>query len=113
MRYQFGETTVEILSYAQRVITTFYDGSSLVACPEDNDEYRARAASLGYTDPDATWQMCHAHELTHTALAHELGLKHSPALWHAAHPELPFNAELIDYEERIVLALQKKAMEAK
>ncbi len=57
-------------------ITTLMSGGKVEAYPEDNDEYKARAAALGYGDD--VGRMSQDHEITHALLATWLGLPESP-----------------------------------
>lgn len=97
------------------VITTFEDGAVLHAAPTDDDESKARAAALGYTQHGTTmglalWRMTVDHERLHHLLAEARGHPHSIALWYAAHPEAESTAierKHMDDEERIVLLIQR------
>lgn len=90
--------------------TTLYPGLPAIdAAPQDTDEYRARAVSLGYGDDTAA--MSKDHEAGHHLLAGLLGLPCSPTMrgiaLHAAGigPRWPRWRE----EEAAVLALQAYA----
>lgn len=96
----------DVLIFADRVETHFRDGTVVHAVPVDGPEHRSRAASLGYTGPDALWQMCREHDATHAWLAENVTGGASPALWHVVHPHSPPNHDLIALEEAAILALQ-------
>lgn len=55
-----------------------YAEGEVAACPEDNENYRARAAALGYGGDTAL--MSREHEIGHHLLAHWLGLPRSPTM---------------------------------
>lgn len=59
-------------------ITALHDGATIVAAPEPTDEYRARAADLGYGDD--VLLMSQEHEIGHAVIAALLRLPESPTL---------------------------------
>jgi len=63
--------------------TVFYDNTVAGACPNDDEESRARAFSLGYGDN--IWQMTLEHEIAHILAAKLSGKSHSIILWNVAH----------------------------
>lgn len=90
--YFRGTTTISILP----------EGDPIVASPQDNDEYRARAESLGYGS--ATALMSREHEILHALLAHWTGQWTSPTLLAVARGE---QWEHWEAEEAAVLAIQR------
>lgn len=103
--HQFGRVsvTVDHPPAPSRVVTTFSDGSRLEACPQETDDYRDRALSLGYESADA---MNREHDVLHSFLADKLGWPCSPCLYAAAQ-RLPIDQEQRDTEEACVLAFQR------
>lgn len=83
--------------------TILPDGAELVARPQDDAEYAARAASLGYSAPV---EMTREHDLAHALMAECCGLPYSPALWAAAHPCEDRDQAEIGAEEAAVLGFQ-------
>lgn len=67
----------EVEFHDSGLTVTKYGDREIKAWPEDTDEYRARAASLGYGD---VFSMSREHEVTHHMLAEWLGLGFSPTL---------------------------------
>lgn len=96
-----GQATIE-LHDSGLTVTRFMDGTFVEALPHDTDEYRARAAELGYGKDTAA--MSREHELAHAILARELRLPVSPVLWAVAHGEPPPTDNA--WEEAAVLAFQ-------
>jgi hypothetical protein len=96
-----GGTSVIIEPEGSRTILP--DGAELVARPQDDAEYAARAASLGYGEPV---EMTREHDFCHALMAECLGLPHSPALWAAAHPLEERDAAAIGAEEDEALSFQ-------
>lgn len=88
--------------------TVFHDGTRVVAVPEDDAEYFALAAGLGYgTDVEALSQ---EHELLHTFLAERLTGGASPTLWAVAHGQQEGTCAPVweqEEEEAMVLAFQR------
>lgn len=99
---------VEIDDEAQRVRTTFADGSELVATPQHDAESIARARSLGYTgtDEEVVWGLTRDHDLLHSLLAEAQGLGASPTL-HAVARGARVDPVAADMEERAVLLIQR------
>lgn len=92
--------TVEV--HAWGVKTIFPDGTEVVAAPQDNDEYRARAIELGYGN-DAL-AMCVDHEVLHSVAAELLHRSPSEVLWRVAHGD---ESKLgLGAEEHLILRLQ-------
>lgn len=86
--------------------TFFHDGTHVVAAPEENEEYRGKAARFGYGDDVAA--MSREHEVLHTFLAEALGYGSSPTLWAVAHGQQGGVAPVWEQEdeESCVLAFQ-------
>lgn len=97
--------------------TTFPDGRTLTAAPNDDADTHAQAAKLGYGDtPEELARMCREHELLHTFLAVREGKPVSPTLHSVAlmiegagegSPGIPPIEERW-YEEEQVMDVQKK-----
>ncbi|GAB4464160.1 MAG: hypothetical protein OHK0029_33810 [Armatimonadaceae bacterium] len=87
--------------------TGFYDGTEVVAVPENSAEYRALAARLGYgNDLEA---LSREHEILHSFLTERSTGGASPTLWAVAHgqdPEQSAPPWEQEYEEERVLAFQ-------
>lgn len=81
---------------------TFSDGKTVTAAPQDNEEYRSRAESLGYGND--TKRMSREHETCHLLLCRWIGLNESPTLRGVA--EGKYWPHWRD-EESAVLSLQK------
>lgn len=73
-----GIDETSIIIQDNNTLTILPGGKSIPASPQDNDEYRARAKSLGYGDD--TGRMSREHEILHTLLSHWLGLPESPTM---------------------------------
>lgn len=103
--HQFGSVTVRVWHPPERsrVETWFPSGAMLPAEPQDGDDYRDRALSLGYESADA---MNREHDPLHSFLADKLGYQWSPCLRAAAH-EMPIDRVVADREEACVLAFQR------
>ena len=102
IKFFIGENLIEIWEEDKVMRTTFPDGVTLIAAPEDNDAYRKTAEELGYED---TWMMCKSHEILHTSIAVGEGHPYSRGLWRAAKG---IEADALDrIEERRVLNIQK------
>jgi hypothetical protein len=80
---------------------TRYPEGEVPAIPQDTDEYRARAESLGYGSDTA--RMSREHELAHHITAALLGLPCSPTMMGQA---IGKHAVCWRQEEAAVLALQ-------
>jgi hypothetical protein len=100
VKHWFG--SVHFWTDGHHSCTTFADGTRVPAAPQDNAEYRYRAALLGYGGD--TGKLSAVHEFTHSFLAARMGLPVSPVLWAVAHGE-PRLANA-DEEEAVVLAFQ-------
>lgn len=98
----FGLATIYIDPVECYVRTTFVDGAYCEARPNDSEEDRARAASLGYGSVE---EMTIAHDLTHSFYAWKCGVLYSPTLWNVAHGIT--DDELAGREEAAILALQR------
>jgi hypothetical protein len=85
-----------------KTITVLPEGDPIVAAAQDNDEYHARAESLGYEQ--ATHLMSREHEILHALLAHWTGQWASPTLLAVARGE---KWEHWEAEEAAVLAIQR------
>jgi hypothetical protein len=104
IEFDFGSCVFRVWPEERRCETVFPDGTSVVACPEDNDIYRACAKGLGYgTD---TWELCFTHEILHTLLAQANGQLHSWVLHDVAHGRSGLATH--DLEEKKVLDFQAK-----
>lgn len=106
--FLFGATSVEI-DHDNRIVTTrlcgHEDVNDVTATPPTDEEGKARAKALGYTDSDkGLWHMTYEHELLHSLMAYWLFERESKTLlgvatgryhkhWHA--------------EECMILAMQK------
>lgn len=105
--FSFRNCIVRVFEETRYLETVFCDGAKVPAAPQDNDEYRATAARLGYgTD---TWRMCREHEIAHTVVCEAFGLPHSPTLWAVAHGHkngIPDSPGEMAAEEALVLAYQ-------
>lgn len=96
------------VDHGTRVVEThFPDGTVLVACPEDDDDYRRTARDCGYGED--VWALCREHELIHQFLAVRMGLDCSPTLWSVHHRDDPAapDAEARATEEWLVLCFQR------
>lgn len=102
--YKVGGTRVTVDEARQTVTTEFANGLSLTATPGDTSEDEARATALGYCD---VWAMTREHDLLHALVSDALGLSHSPALHAVAAGEAMADPQMGDFEERIVLLLQR------
>ena len=89
--------------HEHRLCATIYpSGRPVTAIPHDTDEYRATAARVGLTGPQATWLLTLTHELGHSLVGWP---RPSPVLWALAHgqpADLPEHYE----EESHVMAAQ-------
>lgn len=85
--------------------TVFFNGKSVDACPQDNDEYRQRALELGYGDDTAAMSL--QHEAAHTFLSEKMRLEFSPTLWIVAHSRTDYDRKQVGAEEAMVLAFQR------
>lgn len=83
--------------------TVFADGTRVPARPQDTEEYRERAKSLGYGEDTAA--MSREHEVMHSLLAERKGHPYSLALWAVAHA-LEADDPRLWSEESEVLRLQ-------
>lgn len=95
--------TIEL--HLDGLTVTRYPGiGDVPARPQDDDEYRARAAALGYGDD--TLAMSRDHEMVHHILAAVLGLPYSPTLMGVATGRF---CEHWQAEEAAVLGVQRFA----
>lgn len=99
-----GDALVECHDDGQTI--TRLAAGTVLAYPEDTQEYRDRARDLGYGDDVSG--MSRDHEITHSLLAKWLGLPASPALSLAAAGKESKNI-LTGAEEAAVLAIQRFA----
>ncbi len=98
--YRLGEARIDLYDTG---LETTMDGVSLWAEPEDNQEYRDFARTLGYGED--TLRMSREHEVAHTILSVLMGLPYSPTLYRAA-TAVP--SDIVDRtEEAMVLAFQR------
>lgn len=103
---RIGRTTISVGDgWCQ---TTLHDGSTVDAVPHDTDEYRDKAAHLGYGSD--TGRMCVEHEVLHSAMCDMLGLSESPVMRAVA--IVGHDSALLGYEEDAVLAIQRFAATA-
>ena len=89
-----------------RVVTTLPDGSTVYGEPHDTAEYRRTAVNHGYGLDIA--RMNRTHELTHTMLAHWLGLPASP-VFERISAGLTEATDTTRLEEAAVLAIEQFA----
>lgn len=101
--FYIGKNLIQIWEETQTIRTTFPDGTSLIAAPEDNYEYLRMAQNLGYGGE--TWAMCKSHEILHTAIAVGQGKEYSRGLHRAAQGIEPDDEDRL--EEALVLETQK------
>lgn len=85
------------------VATTLPDGSTVYGEPHDTAEYRHTAVNHGYGLDIA--RMNRTHELTHTMLAHWLGLPASP-VFERISAGLTEATDMTALEETAVLAIE-------
>jgi hypothetical protein len=83
--------------------TVFEDGSICPALLVEDEQARASAADLGYSNIQ---RMHVEHELSHTMLAEAAGLPYSPTLWNVAHPGSTPDEERA-LEEALVFSFQR------
>jgi hypothetical protein len=83
LTFHFKEITVQIDDENNTVYTFFPSYPPIIASPENSEEYRARAVSLGYTSPE---QLNREHDFLHSFLAAEMGLEYSPTLQNVVLP---------------------------
>lgn len=102
----FGETTFNVYPEDRLCETVFFDGTTVLAEPEDSASYRAFARDLGYGDD--TWRLCVEHQMFHHLLAAADGRVVSPTLWAVAHGTVDQHLPLISKEETAVIQLQKQ-----
>jgi hypothetical protein len=101
-----GACVIRIWPETHYLETCFIGGTKVPAAPNPDDPASvALAARLGYTGPDACWQLSRAHEALHTWIAVQEGLDFSPTLWYVAYHVKPPPGLMRDEEAR-VLALQ-------
>ncbi len=101
---KFGSTEVRVTEKVTH--TRFSDGAGLYASHLGQPGQEELARSLGYSDATA---MNRHHDLTHSLLAHWLGLPHSPTLRGIADKNYWPHHKL---EEAAVLAVQAYALAA-
>jgi hypothetical protein len=100
---KLATATVEVHEHWTR--TVLHDGQEIGGIALHVDSYRCRAKVLGYGDDvDA---MNRDHEVTHSLLAHWLGMPESPVMRAIVAHSGP--SDLTGSEERVVLALQEYA----
>jgi hypothetical protein len=95
-----------IISGSTRTITRFADGSIAYADHAVQPGQAERAAEIGYPSAEA---MNREHNLTHSLLAHWLGLDYSPTLHAVANGQ---RSAIWQAEESAVLAIQQFARAA-
>lgn len=105
----YGQVLVELWPDSARL--HFADGAELTSAPEDTDEYRALAKTLGYReDEGATLRLCWEHDLIHCWLALYLGASTVAFTvpWHLAHETMAgFPGWALDGQEALTLAFQR------
>lgn len=103
--HQLGRCSVQVDHDARSVTTTFADGTTLLALPNEDAESVALARGLGYegSDAEVVWAMTCEHDLAHMLLAQREGREHSPTLYGVASGE-PVDGELAAAEESRVCA---------
>jgi hypothetical protein len=91
--------------------SVFRTGGKLGAAPNYDRNSIERAAELGYSGHEPTWQMSRAHELLHHYLSIQLGQPWSWTLWWEAHKTmfgLPRPPRMMYLqEELLVFAMQR------
>jgi hypothetical protein len=113
VRYVFPFCIVLVDEQACYVETRFDDGNKVGSTPNRDPHTLRVAEDLGYGAD--TWTMSRDHEIAHTWLAHQDGLRWSPTMWRLAHPDgddLPDDAAVAHEEARVLdfqRALDKEA----
>jgi hypothetical protein len=101
--FTFGSVTIVIDDETNLIYTFFPNSPPIIACPENTEEYRARAFSLGYS---SSQQLNREHDFLHSFLAAEMGLVCSPTLQNVVLPGT-IDADGRAREEGMVLAFQR------
>jgi hypothetical protein len=97
-----------VFVYHDHVESIFYEGDpvSVFYPPIEKEEFVAHARYAGYVDP---MQFGLEHDVLHHHVAELLGWERSHVVWWDANgqPDEPETKELRDYEEHIVMRLQR------
>lgn len=100
--------TAQVLVYPYHVESRFYEDNSVSVFypPTQKEEFVTHARYAGYVDPI---QFGLEHDILHHHVAELLGWERSHVVWWDAHgqPDEPETKELRDYEEHIVMRLQR------
>lgn len=103
-RLTIGQNDIDIGPAS--TLTRFADGSTAYADHAAQPGQAERAAEIGYPSAEA---MNREHDLTHSLLAHWLGLDYSPTLYAVANGQ---RSAIWQAEESAVLAIQQFARAA-
>jgi hypothetical protein len=100
--------SARVLVYQDHVESRFHedDSVSLFYPPTQKAEFVEHSRYAGYVDPT---QFGLEHDILHHHVAELLGWERSHVVWWDAHgqPDEPGNKDLRDYEEHIVMRLQR------